>query len=81
MIMMMDLPASFRDLLLRASAQSLESRSEESETSETWHHNRPVVNLTWAQSLDGCLARDAGRPLQLSAPESAHWTHLYARFP
>lgn len=36
---------------------------------------RPVVTVTYAQSLDGCLAAGPGRPLALSGPESARYTH------
>jgi len=40
------------------------------------HNQRPLVTLTYAQSLDGSLAsRDRGK-LQLSGPESLDLTHL-----
>ena len=36
---------------------------------------RPQVNLCYAQSLDGSLAAERGRPLALSGPESRQLTH------
>lgn len=36
---------------------------------------RPLVGLCFAQSLDGCLAAQAGQPTQLSGPESSLLTH------
>jgi GTP cyclohydrolase II len=36
---------------------------------------RPFVTLSWAQSLDGCLALEAGRPTALSGEESLALTH------
>lgn len=36
---------------------------------------RPSVTVTFAQSLDGCLAAAPGRPLALSGPESLALTH------
>ncbi len=36
---------------------------------------RPTVTVTYAQSLDGCLAAEPGRPLALSGPESLRFTH------
>lgn len=35
----------------------------------------PFVTLSYAQSLDGCLAAQSGQPLALSAPESMRMTH------
>ena len=42
------------------------------------HHartGRPLVTLTYAQSLDGSIAAQPGRPLALSGPESLAMTH------
>lgn len=36
---------------------------------------RPVVSLCYAQSLDGCLAAERGRPTALSGPEARRLTH------
>jgi len=36
---------------------------------------RPLVTLSYAQSLDGSLARIRGEPLALSGPESLAFTH------
>jgi GTP cyclohydrolase II len=36
---------------------------------------RPSVTLTYAQSLDGCIAQSAGAPMRLSGPESSKMTH------
>lgn len=36
---------------------------------------RPAVTVTFAQSLDGCLAAEPGRPLALSSPEALAYTH------
>jgi 3,4-dihydroxy 2-butanone 4-phosphate synthase/GTP cyclohydrolase II len=36
---------------------------------------RPRVTVTYAQSLDGCLASGVGAPLALSGPESLSYTH------
>lgn len=36
---------------------------------------RPRVTVTYAQSLDGCLASGIGAPLALSGPESLGYTH------
>jgi len=36
---------------------------------------RPFVTLTYAQSLDGCIAADPGQPLSLSGPQSLVLTH------
>ncbi len=36
---------------------------------------RPFVTLSYAQSLDGCIAAEAGKPLAISAPESLEMTH------
>lgn len=37
--------------------------------------SRPVVTVTYAQSLDGCLAAAPGQPLALSGPEALRLTH------
>ena len=37
--------------------------------------SRPLVTLTFAQSLDGCIAAQAGRRTVLSGPESSRMTH------
>ena len=37
--------------------------------------DRPRVTLTYAQSLDGSIAAQAGRPLALSGTESMQYTH------
>lgn len=39
------------------------------------HSSRPFVTLSYAQSLDGCIALDPFRPLTLSCPESLSITH------
>src|SRR5512143_1701471 len=36
---------------------------------------RPLVSLCYAQSLDGCIAAERGRPTQLSGPETKQITH------
>ena len=36
---------------------------------------RPLVTLSYAQSLDGCIAVQPGQPLALSGPESLKLTH------
>lgn len=36
---------------------------------------RPLVSLCYAQSLDGSLTRERGRPMQLSGPGSTNLTH------
>ena len=36
---------------------------------------RPLVSLCFAQSLDGCLTAQQGRPTQLSGPQSSRLTH------
>jgi GTP cyclohydrolase II len=36
---------------------------------------RPFVTLSYAQSLDGCITDQAGRPLALSGPEAMRLTH------
>src|SRR3989304_8693232 len=36
---------------------------------------RPLVTLSYAQSLDGCIAARAGERLALSGPESMRLTH------
>ena len=38
-------------------------------------HGRPFVTLSYAQSIDGCIAAQAGKPLALSGPESMALTH------
>lgn len=36
---------------------------------------RPLVTLSYAQSLDGCIAAQRGQPLAISGPESLRLTH------
>ena len=36
---------------------------------------RPFVTLSYAQSLDGCIAAKRGQPLALSGPQSLTLTH------
>jgi GTP cyclohydrolase II len=38
-------------------------------------HDRPLVTLTYAQSLDGSIAARAGHPLAISCAESQTFTH------
>jgi 3,4-dihydroxy 2-butanone 4-phosphate synthase/GTP cyclohydrolase II len=38
-------------------------------------HKRPFVTLSYAQSLDGCLSSDCGKPLALSGPDALTLTH------
>jgi GTP cyclohydrolase II len=38
-------------------------------------HQRPLVTLTYAQSLDGSIAARHGHPLGISGPESQAFTH------
>jgi GTP cyclohydrolase II len=38
-------------------------------------HHRPLVTLTYAQSLDGSIAARPGHPLGISGPESQTFTH------
>jgi GTP cyclohydrolase II len=38
-------------------------------------HGRPFVTLSYAQSLDGCIAACPGQPLSLSGPQSLKLTH------
>ena len=42
--------------------------------------HRPLVTLAFAQSLDGSIAQEAGRPLLLSGPESQMLTHRLRRW-
>ncbi len=37
--------------------------------------SRPLVTLTYAQSLDGCISARPGQPTALSGPESRRMTH------
>jgi riboflavin-specific deaminase-like protein len=37
--------------------------------------DRPLVTLSYAQSLDGSIARRSGYPMQISGPESLEVTH------
>ena len=46
-----------------------------SEAKETPGRTRPYVTLAYAQSLDGSIAGDRGRPLGLSGPSSLRLTH------
>jgi GTP cyclohydrolase II len=42
------------------------------------HHartGRPLVTLSYAQSLDGCLTAQPGEPFAISSPASLAWTH------
>lgn len=39
------------------------------------HHGRPFVTVSYAQSLDGCLSSEQGKPLALSGQESLTLTH------
>ncbi len=41
---------------------------------------RPLVTLAFAQSLDGSIAQEAGRPLLLSGPQSQLLTHRLRRW-
>jgi GTP cyclohydrolase II len=46
------------------------------ETSVRLHvEGHPLVTLSYAQSLDGSIARERGKPLSLSGPESMRLTH------
>jgi len=54
------------------------------ETIESWlieartgaeQSDRPLVTLSYAQSLDGCLTVERGRPTALSGPEAMRLTH------
>lgn len=38
-------------------------------------HGRPLVTLTYAQSLDGSIAARPGHPLAISGPASQTFTH------
>lgn len=42
--------------------------------------DRPLVTLAFAQSLDGSIAQEAGRPLLLSGPQSQLLTHRLRRW-
>lgn len=37
--------------------------------------NRPLVTVSYAQSLDGCLSKERGQPFRLSGPEALKLTH------
>ena len=39
------------------------------------HTDRPFVTLSYAQSMDGCIAAISGKPLSLSGPQSLALTH------
>jgi len=39
------------------------------------HTARPFVTLSYAQSMDGCIAASSGKPLALSGPQSLTLTH------
>ncbi len=47
------------------------------ETARRHHFNtgRPLVTLSYAQSMDGSISRQRGEPLTISGPESLHFTH------
>ena len=36
---------------------------------------RPLVTLSYAQSMDGSITHQRGEPLAISSPESIHYTH------
>ena len=40
--------------------------------------SRPYITLTYAQSLDGCIAGKGGQQILLSGKESMLMTHWYA---
>jgi len=42
--------------------------------------DRPLVTLAFAQSLDGSIAQEAGRPVLLSGPQSQLLTHRLRRW-
>src|SRR5512133_2370683 len=43
--------------------------------SDAGREGRPLVTLSYAQSLDGSLAAQRGTPLALSGPQSMELTH------
>ena len=45
------------------------------EEAQRGRRDRPFVTLSWAQSLDGCLAIEPGQPTALSGDESLALTH------
>ncbi len=45
------------------------------ERQSAWEGPRPLVTISYAQSLDGSLARRRGQPLELSGPASMRLTH------
>jgi GTP cyclohydrolase II len=57
------IPDTYFDELRRAARDHLDAAG------------RPLVTLSYAQSLDGSLARRRGEPLALSGPESLAFTH------
>lgn len=65
---------------------ALPSTPSVSEELESWldaqsvPHDRPLVTLTYAQSLDGSIALEPGKPLLLSGPESQLLTHRLRRW-
>ena len=47
----------------------------EESSARLFAERRPLVTLSYAQSLDGSIARERGKPLALSGPESMRLTH------
>lgn len=64
-----DIPAHTIDVIekLRIRIEELRQRAEQT--------SRPVITLTYAQSIDGCIAPHGGGTLQLSNPKSRQMTH------
>jgi GTP cyclohydrolase II len=54
--------------------ERVEARLTEAASHRRWT-NRPFVTLSYAQSLDGCIAARRGQPLALSGPQSLILTH------
>lgn len=55
----------------RGSLQSLEQRAER----HFAEHGTPFVTLTYAQSLDGSIAKASGAPLSISGEDALNFTH------
>jgi GTP cyclohydrolase II len=66
----LDSPFSTREQVL----PELESMSARA-AAHRRRHGRPFVTLSYAQSLDGCIAACPGQPLSLSGPQALRLTH------
>src|SRR6266511_3834033 len=68
---LLNLSPSFRTPAPHYGLEALSARAAE----HRQRTGRPFVTLTYAQSLDGCIAARRGQPLSLSGPQSLLLTH------